>query len=87
MTREKASDDAVSRQAVKEQMIKYGFHAPDMTVTEFVEDLPPVNSQPKTGHWIFHEIKDTMRWYECDQCGAEAVKKYDYCHGCGAKMN
>lgn len=39
-----------------------------------------------TGHWIFHEIKDTMRWYECDQCGAEAVKKYDYCHGCGAKM-
>jgi len=38
-------EDAVSRQVVKEQMIKYGFHAPDMTVTEFVEDLPPVNSQ------------------------------------------
>ena len=35
-------EDAISRQAVKEQMIKYGFHAPDMTVTEFVEDLPPV---------------------------------------------
>ena len=34
--------DAVSRQVVKEQMLKYGFHAPDMTVTEFVEDLPPV---------------------------------------------
>ena len=34
--------DAISRQAVKEQMIKYGFHAPDMTVTEFVEDLPSV---------------------------------------------
>jgi hypothetical protein len=27
---------------VKEQMIKYGFHAPDMTVTEFAEDLLPV---------------------------------------------
>ena len=23
----------------KEKMIKYGFHAPDMTVTEFVEDM------------------------------------------------
>ena len=39
--------DAVSRQVVKEQMIKYGFHAPDMTVTEFVEELPPVTPQPK----------------------------------------
>ena len=29
----------ISRKAVKEQMIKYGFHAPDMTVTEFVEDM------------------------------------------------
>lgn len=35
-------EDAVSRQVVKEQMLKYGFRAPDMTVTEFVEDLPPV---------------------------------------------
>lgn len=35
-------DDCVSRQVVKEQMLKYGFRAPDMTVTEFVEDLPPV---------------------------------------------
>ena len=31
--------DLISRKAVKEQMIKYGFHAPDMTVTEFVEDI------------------------------------------------
>jgi hypothetical protein len=38
-------EDAVSKQMVKEQMIKYGFHAPDMTVTEFVEDLSFVNSQ------------------------------------------
>lgn len=26
---------------LKEQMIKYGFTAPDMTVTEFVEDIVP----------------------------------------------
>lgn len=42
-------EDAVSRQVVKEKMIYYGFLAPDMTVTEFVADLPSVNPQnPKT---------------------------------------
>lgn len=34
--------DAINRQVIKEQMIEYGFRAPDMTVTEFVEDLLPV---------------------------------------------
>ena len=34
-------EDCISRQAVKNGMIKYGFHAPDMTVTEFVEDCLP----------------------------------------------
>ena len=38
--------DLIDRQVVKEQMIKYGFHAPDMTVTEFVEDLSPVDAVP-----------------------------------------
>lgn len=33
-------DDTINRQVIKEQMLKFGFHAPDMTVTEFVEDLP-----------------------------------------------
>ena len=51
-------DDAISRQAVKEQMIKYGFHAPDMTVTEFVEDLPSVRPQePKIEQMHNYEEK------------------------------
>ncbi len=42
--------DCVSRQAVHDGMIKYGFHAFDMTITEFVEDvLPPVTP---TTNWI-----------------------------------
>jgi hypothetical protein len=41
-------DDLISRQTVKEQMLKYGFTAPDMTVTEFVEDILP-SAQPQ---WI-----------------------------------
>lgn len=43
-------DDCVSRQAVKEGMIKYGFHAPDMTVTEFIED--DLMSVTPTQGWI-----------------------------------
>lgn len=41
-------EDAVSRQSVKNRMIKYGFYAQDMTVTEFVEDvLQPVITHKK----------------------------------------
>ena len=50
------------------------------------DELPPVIPQQKYGKWIFHEIEDTLRWYECDQCGAEAVREYNYCPNCGAKM-
>ena len=39
------SCDCISRQTIKDQMIKYGFRSPDMTVTEFIEDLRPSNSQ------------------------------------------
>ena len=45
-----------------------------------------LEQEPKTGHWIFHEIEDTLRWYECDQCGASAVKKYKFCSNCGTRM-
>ena len=48
LEQESSGDNVVSRDVVKEQMIMYGFHAPDMTVTEFVEDLPPVNPKEPT---------------------------------------
>ena len=52
--------DCTSKQAVKEQMIKYGFHAPDMTVTEFVEDvLPSVHQE----HQIIR-CKDCNEWHK-----------------------
>lgn len=80
--------DCVSRQVVKEQMIKYGFRAPDMTVTEFVEDLPPITPQQKSGHWII--IDDCELFMaKCSECGeivdSRMMHKYPYCH-CGAKM-
>ena len=42
------SCDCISRnekQTLRELMVKYGFKAPDMTVTEFVEDILP-SAQP-----------------------------------------
>ena len=85
---QESCDDVVSRQVVKEQMIKYGFHAPDMTVTEFVEDLSPVRPQePKTGHWISHYDEGAKEgWYECDRCHTERAFNTDYCPDCGADM-
>ncbi len=82
-------EDAVSKRTVKEQMIKYGFSAPDMTVTEFVEDLPSVNST-KIGHWRHYE-----GMLICSDCGAEFyddIMEYcgdvvpKCCPNCGAKM-
>lgn len=51
---------------LKAKMIKYGFHAIDMTVTEFVEDmLPTVEAIPKADIiTMLEEIKDLAN----DEC-------------------
>lgn len=45
--------DYISREAIKNAMLRYGFKAPDMTVTEFVEDeLPTADVEPvRNGRW------------------------------------
>lgn len=58
-------DDCVSRQVIKEQMIKYGFHAPDMTITEFVEALPFVTPKGVT-------VTDFAD--RCRECGKQKTK-------------
>lgn len=81
-------DELASKQAVKEQMTKYGFHTPTMTVTEFVEDLPSINLHPKTGHWYID------RKIICSNCEQPVFKyhKIDfdyrpkYCPNCGSYM-
>lgn len=49
---------------------------------------PPVTPQPKTGHWIEHEIENTLKWLECSNCHCETSYKvmHNYCPNCGAKM-
>ena len=60
-------------------MIKYGFHAPDMTVTEFVEDLPPVSVAEKVGEWLMPDNGYNANiWRKCSCCKKhiEAFSKY-----------
>ena len=47
--------DYISRETIKDAMLRYGFKAPDMTVTEFVEDeLPAADVEPvRRGRWIY----------------------------------
>ena len=79
------STDAVSRQAVKEQMIKYGFYAPDMTVTEFVEELPPVTPTRPKGHWVYKEGIYGVPF--CNRCNFElTINDTNFCPNCGADM-
>jgi hypothetical protein len=67
--------DCVKRKDVKSGMIKYGFLAPDMTVTEFVEQLPPVT--PTSDASVLDEIiakieqardKDKIAEYPYNRC-------------------
>lgn len=83
-------DDLISRQTVKEQMLKYGFSAPDMTVTEFVEDLPSVQPERIRGKWVNYGEGEC-----CDQCGRYPYDdgefhilgwRSNFCPHCGADM-
>lgn len=55
--------DYISREAIKDTMLRYGFKAPDMTVTEFVEDeLPAADVEPvRHGRWIYSK---KHLWYK-----------------------
>ena len=55
--------DYISREAIKDTMLRYGFKAPDMTVTEFVEDeLPAADVElVRHGRWIYSK---KHLWYK-----------------------
>ena len=102
-------DDATSRQAVIDMCKKeidhisknwQNYHSPSEAKSGFayiatnIYDLPPVNPQPKSGHWIGID-EEPHEDYECDRCGyvvstytanIEPHTEYKYCPNCGAKM-
>lgn len=62
--------DLISRNAVRDGMMKYGFQAPDMTVHEFVEDeLPSVPAVPLDKLCeLCEEIDAAAPCALCDMC-------------------
>lgn len=63
--------DYTSREAIKDAMLRYGFKAPDMTVTEFVEDeLPTADVEPvRHGNWNIRLSRESTLCLECSVCG------------------
>lgn len=94
-------DDAISRQALldafdfSEKTRKWGGdHSGYNTmmlyeIQDMIESAPPVNPQPKTGHWIYDdECKEHGHCSECGHRGVDLVDgaPHNYCPSCGAKM-
>ena len=102
MIKSQPCEDCVKREDVKSGMIKYGFLAPDMTVTEFVEDLPSVTPTRHHGDWEetvvlprAYDIMGNKTWasqMRCNKCefATFAVEgkfsQYNFCPNCGADM-
>jgi hypothetical protein len=63
--------DYISRETIKDAMLRYGFKAPDMTVTEFVEDeLPAADVEPvRHGNWNIRLADKSTLCLECSICG------------------
>ena len=84
-------DDAISRQAVEEAIYDYS-RSCDVNyaqIMEYIDKLPSVNPQPKTGHWEWL----TEDKYRCSNCNHETrvdecmnKPMYDFCPFCGVKM-
>lgn len=82
-------EDAISRQAVLEGKVIHqscdgieiinGYAVP----VEYIENLPPVTPQPKTGHWIVDGsvdcYLDKVRCH-CSECGKKKEFSADYDH-------
>ena len=83
------SGDAISRQAVKDCIDGYSqmIIRPN-ELKEYIDRLPPVNPQPKTGHWIYicNSAVNGLKIVKCSECGKRTYGRGNYCPNCGCKM-
>ena len=96
--KEQGSCDAISRQAVFDLIehynsdglgsVFYGYEE-GVKFADAVNKLPPINPQPKTGHWIddrcsecgkgIEDLIDSREWYRNEQP--------TFCPFCGVKLD
>lgn len=101
LLKQEQSGDLISRQAVIDAIDKWVKNmgvlialpaTSEVTpLFESIHELPPVNPQPKAGHWIALENRfDLGDRVKCSECGQVFVVGDDvsrhYCPNCGAKM-
>ena len=87
--------DYISRETIKDTMLRYGFKAPDMTVTEFVEDeLPAADVEPvRHGAWYpcFEDWRQQQEGNKCSVRGFEyygtGIRSFHYCPNKRTKMD
>lgn len=91
-----SSDDLISRQDAINYVddIPYIKEHPNLGLIwkEWIEALPSVQSQQKTGRWIYDgEYKNGMMRMKCSNCKT-VIETFDcqsrlrYCQNCGSKM-
>ena len=83
-------EDAISRQAAIDTCLNIYFNGyKEKDLLHDIKNLPSVNPQPKTGHWIKtiseNGITSAVR---CSKCGFEDNRYmlFRYCPNCGIKM-
>lgn len=88
------NNDIISRQAVRDLICrnndKYGYSDRFHEFTKECLKLPSVSTE-KTGRWIKRYSSTLNRViYECSECSKQVmtlnIDAYDYCHGCGCRM-
>lgn len=86
-------EDAISRQAAIDGLNSINGTSELDKAFEVIENLPPVNPQPKIGHWIDKTRQSACGIVfckvECSECGESSGLSHTlakYCPNCGAKM-
>ena len=51
-------------------------------IREAISELPSVQIELKTGHWIRHV--DDWEWWECSECHCNRVYGNEFCPDCGS---
>lgn len=93
--RDKPCEDAIRREdainAVSEALEHVVVENEDVA-RKMMNKLPSVNSQPKTGHWIYRiygEFHEEGNWHcsRCDYIFNGGYGHAEYCPKCGCKMS
>jgi hypothetical protein len=74
----------IDSEVLKSEMVKYGFHSVDQTVSEFIEDLPASDVEEvvhcRDCRWFYDGIdSEGDRFYECQYFYVDMENGEEYC--------